>query len=265
MRIIAAIITVFCLSFALPAHAVKLEYKVKQGDTWKQKLTMRGDGAMEAGGMKFDMVMETISTTANKVTSVAANGDFVSTVEYKPTDTKMTVNGMSFPSPPQQAMNLTVTTTRLGKPLKVEGLEKAGVAGGSDFTKFMNIAPAQFPDKDIQVGESWDASPPAETFPAKITGKLLSVKGVGGKQVAEVEYTFKISGEALGKLIKQLSGMDIDIGGPGMTGTSVTLVDVASGIPGATKGTIESDFIIKLMGMEARQTMKMTITADVVK
>jgi hypothetical protein len=178
---------------------------------------------------------------------------------------KLIVNGMPLPSPPQQPQNLTVTTTRLGKPLKMEGFDKASVGSNVDFTKFMNVLPSQFPDKDVQVGETWDASPASDQLPMKVAGKLLSVQKVGGKEIAELEYTFKISGEAFGKMMKQLSGMDVDISGPGMTGSSVTVVDVASGIPGASKGKMEMDFTMKINGMEFRQVMKMTVVAEVVK
>lgn len=254
-----------CLALSGPAHAVKLEYKVKQGDVWKQKITMNGDGVMEAAGMKIDMTMEVTTNTSNKVTSVAGTGDFVSSVEYKPAEMKLTVNGMAVTPPQQPATNLTITTTKLGKPIKVEGLEKSGLAGNTDFTKFMNVAPSQFPDKDVQVGETWDASPATDQLPMKITGKLLSVQKIGGKEIAELEYTFKISGEAFGKMLKQLGGMDVEMGGPGMTGTSVTLVDVATGIPGASKGKMEMDFTIKINGMELRQVMKMNVTSQVVR
>ncbi len=263
----AMLIVVLMWSAALvqPAHAVKLEYKVKPGQTWSQKMIMRGEGTTEAAGMKFDMTIEMASTTKTTVKSVAADGSFVQVVDQKVDSTKVVVAGMTIEPPAPEQKPITITSDKLGKPLKIEGLESLANKGNVDFTKLLGAAPAQFSDKDLSVGDTWEASIAAEELPMKITGKLLSLKKVGGREVAEVEYVFRVTGETLSKLITAASGMDLEVSGPGMVGTSISQIDVATGIAGATKGTMEMDLTLKIMGQELRQAMRMNISSEPVK
>lgn len=255
-----------CLALAAPAHAVKLEYRVKAGQTWKSKMTMKGAGATEAAGMRFDMTMEMMSSATTTVKSVETDGTFTQIVDQKMDSMKVTVAGMTIDAPPPMEQKpITITSTKLGKPIKFEGLDGLAKQGNIDFSKLLGASPAQFPDKDINVGESWDASPNTPELPLRMTGKLLSIKRLGGREVAELEYVFSISGESLGKLVKAASGLDLEVSGPGMTGKTVTEVEVATGVPGATKGTMEMDMTIKIMGMELRQAMKMEIIGEAVR
>jgi hypothetical protein len=180
---------------------------------------------------------------------------------------KMTANGQEMPVPNMPAPKpITVVTSKLGKPLKIEGADMPK-GGPFDFSKLMNVSQGMFPGKSVQVGEEWDASPDPKQTDMKVKGKLVSLKKVEGKEMGELQFTINIPGEALTKVMQQglPAGVQVEGGGKGMTAKLTSWVDAATGIPGAGQGSMEMDISLKVMGQEMRQVLKMNVTTEPVK
>jgi hypothetical protein len=254
------------LLFASNAFAVRLQYNVKKDDVWKIKTTLKGSGTaeFEAGGQKqsLPMEMDVESVTIQKVTAVEADGTFESTVDYKTEKMKVTVGGFEPPVPQTPASKpVTIKMNKFGKVLEIKGLESAGGAGGVDVSRLMSAMPNAFPDKDLNVGDTWEVEPRKE-FPIKMKGKLLAVEN----GVAKVEYTVEVLMEALVGLLKVPGAENLKIGGKGVTGKTTVLINISNGIPTSSEGTMDMDMTIEIPGQaNIRQVMKMTMKTEPVK
>jgi hypothetical protein len=78
--VVSVVASVLLALLASSASAVKLEYKVKKGDTFKVRTTLSGEGEMELTVnnqiMNMAMTMEMEQTTADKITAVDDKGVF---------------------------------------------------------------------------------------------------------------------------------------------------------------------------------------------
>jgi hypothetical protein len=254
------------LFFASNAFAVRLQYNVKKDDVWKIKTTLKGTGTAEfdAGGQKQSLPMEMNieSVTIQKVTAVEADGTFESTVDYKSEKMKITVGGFEPPVPPTPASKpVTMKMNKFGKVLEIKGLESASGVGGVDVNRLMSVAPNAFPDKDLNVGDTWEVEQRKE-FPIKMTGKLLAVEN----GVAKVEYTVQMLMESIAGLVKVPGAENIKFGGKGVTGKTTVLINVSDGVPTGGDGTMDMDMTIEIPGQaNIRQVMKMTMKMESVK
>ncbi|MCS6859748.1 MAG: hypothetical protein NZT92_05445, partial [Abditibacteriales bacterium] len=261
-----AFVVLLCnLLFTSHAFAVRLQYNVKKDDVWKLKTTMKGTGTadLEAGGQKqsLPMEMDFESVTTQKVTAVEADGTFESTVDYKSEKMKVTIGGFEPPIPPASTPKpITMKMNKFGKVLEIKGLDNAGGAGGPDFNRLFSAMPNVFPDKDLNVGDTWDIESPKE-FPLKGKGKLLTVES----GIAKVEYTVEIGLDALAGLFKFPGAENIKVSGK-ITGKTTTLINLANGMPTGGEGTMDMDITIEVPDQaNIRQVIKMTLKMETVK
>ncbi len=262
---LAFVVLFSSLLFASNAFAVRLQYNVKKDDVWKIKTTMKGTGTVDvdAGGQKqslpMEMNVESIST--QKVTAVEADGTFEYTVDYKSEKMKITVGGFEPPVPQTTASKpVTLKMNKFGKMLEIKGLENAGGAGGVDVNRLISAIPNAFPDKDLNVGDTWEVEQRKE-FPIKMTGKLLAVEN----GVAKVEYTVEMPMDALTGLVKVPGADNFKIGGK-VTGKTTVLINVSNGVPTGGEGTMDMDMTIEIPGQaNIRQVIKMTLKMESVK
>jgi hypothetical protein len=247
-------------------EAVKIEYKVKKDMSWKQKVSMKGDGTIDVAGNSIDMKMDIVQAVTNKVTDVQDDGTFTLEVNQKTETMKVTVMGAEAPLPPDATADQKVTAklTKFGKPVDIKGVKIK--SDQFDPTKLLQMAGNPLPEKPVKVGDTWEAEFKDKLEGLKLKGKLLGVKKVDGKQMAEIEYSMGISGTALGKLIKEAAKetapVEIEVGGAGMKGTMTTLIDLATGIQHKGTGKFDMDMEIKAAGQEIKMKMKMDVTQD---
>jgi len=240
----------------LPAGAVKLQYKVQEGDSWTRAITFKGTGTI-TGQLLMDLATEVETTVFVTVTSAGKDGTFICTLDPKIEKVKVTTNGepvedLKFPAP--QLVTLTVAPT--GKVTNVEIPQDGASQSGIDLFSSLGMAFPQFPETDLKPGDTWEATP-ATTHSVKVTGTLVSVKEVDGKQVAEVEYLYTVGSEAMSPFVSQLvGGAEVQVSGLGATGTLTTQVDLATGVPGTAKGSGSLDLRAGVAGMEVPVSMK---------
>lgn len=249
---------------AYPTHAVKLKYGVKEGDTWERKISFKGNGTVGAD-MGLDVLVDIATSASATIKSVDQDGAFQCTLGSKMDKLSVTANGIVMQDQPIPAMKpVTLSLTSLGLMSKVEGFDGDIKKLVVDPISLLCMALPQFPDRELKEGDTWDASPNPELVPIKITGKLVSLKKVDDKDAAEVEYTFTIPSEVFTGFIGQVSGMEnVEVSGLGASGTLTTIVDIATGIPGACKGSCTLDLRAKNPAMEVPIAMKTEVAAEV--
>lgn len=257
---------ILCLASALPAHAVKLEYNVKAGDSWKAVSSMKVSGTIAVMGMDLPIEVEVKSTTTQRVNVRNNDGSFVSTIDHRNDRVKVKVAGMEVPEQPMPPANpVSVTHSALGKALKIDGVVARPNAGGPDLGKAMSAVILHMPTKEINVGDTWEVPSTDSLVPTTMKGKLLEVTKENGKDVAKIEFTVSMSGQAINKVNKEILKDESEIGGTGFTSFSIFVIDLATGIPLRSTGTIEIDMILKINGMEVRQVLKGTTEETVTR
>jgi hypothetical protein len=149
--------------------------------------------------------------------------DGVATVTYKYDSLEVSSGGQAMPLPQQQIPEITVKIDEQGKVISVEGLEGVLPPGVSlsnlpfDPAQFSGQTNVLFPEGGLaEPGDTWEAT---TNYPlpgsdqgveSRVTGKLLSVSEVEGRQVAEVEFAVDTPMDVtldLGALMAQM-GLD---------------------------------------------------------
>ncbi len=250
-----------CLTLAAPAHAVKLRYVVKAGKGWTTATTMKAEGTIEVMGMNLPLGFQATSTTSYGVTEVKPDGALVAVLTYQLGEQKVTVAGMEVPAMPKPAVNpLTVTHSSLGKVLKIDGVVPQR-SESIELGKIFSTLFIPMPEREVQVGESWELRPEGALVPATWKCKLVALLNENGREVAKIECSSHVSGEAMQLISRDLAKeeTDFEISGPGVTMTMMALVDVATGVPLRASGTMEADLKVKVNGVMVRQVLTGTI------
>lgn len=194
-------------ALASQAGAVQLRYKFHAGDAHTYKMTMKGRGETSSSAMpqamRMEMAIETV--TAQKVVSVAEGGA-TAQVEQRVKTGKLTfLAGGDWRSSdlPQQRMLLTMDTR--GRVLQAQATDAQGkdIMGASmqgvDWSQM--AAAMAFPEQDLKVNDTWDASGALKmtgmTMQVQSRSRLLHVLTYKGRPCAQIRTAFQIPLESL--------------------------------------------------------------------
>ena len=261
------------LLFVSHASAVQLQYKVKAGDSWKLKTSMKGSGTMDfdVKGQKQSLPVEmTIeSTPVQRITSVAEDGTFEAAMDYKVDVLKVLVGEKETP-PPVSSSNQPIMTRadRFGRVLESQWMTDSSFnnSTGVDFDLIFSVVPNVFSDKDVNVGDTWEFNQ-QKNLPIKMTGKLLAVES----DVARVEYTIEIPlknfAENLKRRLKQQTGQsNVNVSGKNLIGKMTSVVNLSNGFPISSEGVMNMDVIVEVPGQfHLHQVIQLTMKRELVK
>jgi hypothetical protein len=178
---------------AAQAKSVKLEYKYKKGQIDKYKVAMGvklSMPAMQEGETNVKMSM----MLTNKVLEVLPDGS--AKIESKISDIKISNTGQNDTLPPgtPKNMSMVMIMSKQGELIESKDIDNmfGNTIPGMDINQFwgqMSLQGAIFPDKMVEVGESWSSNIP---FPIgngniKIESTLLAAAiptGKNGKDTA---------------------------------------------------------------------------------
>jgi len=238
------------LLLASSASAVRLEYKVKKGDTFKLRMTGLGEGQMEVAqnGQIQNMAMEIAMdvTTTDKITAVDDKGAFDSDIEYEMRSLTVKVNGQEFPVPASPKFTPKIKRDKYGRVLETKGLEPLPTGGNVDVSKLTSTAAPLFPDKDLNVGEAWTIkAAEGSPVPMDISGKLLALEKVNGKDCAKVEMKMTADMAKVGDIVPEVNGMKLKMSGT-VTTTMTFYVALDSGWVVKGDGNVETDLTIEI-------------------
>lgn len=197
--IVAALIAVLAVS----AQAYRLTLKSPVGVTRTYANTMTINGASETMGMTIPMHGTVSMTMTEQVTSANADGTANIATTLKNGAMQMTISGL--PGGESQQINqsipdMTMTYTQSargvvsnlqmsGKMTEMPGFPSTMMNGMSNPMQGM-----AFPDRDLQIGESWTGQEtmeimPGQTFIVNANYTLAGVDKVDGKELLRVTST----------------------------------------------------------------------------
>lgn len=262
--LVSVLASLLLASLASSASAVRLEYKVKKGDTFKLRMTGSGEGQMELNqaGQIQNMAMELSmdATTIDKITAVDDKGAFDSDMEYAMHAMNVKINGQEFPVPTSPKFTPKIKRDKYGKVLETKGLEQLPTGGNVDVSKLMSTAAPLFPDKDLNVGDTWTVkAAEGAPIPMDISGKLLALEKVGSKDCAKVEMKMTVDMAKAGDVIPEVNGMKLKMSGT-VTTTMTLYIALDSGWVVKGDGNVDMDMTIDIENLgKMQQKMKMKI------
>lgn len=159
-RLALSLLCLTMLVAAMPAQAFRLKYDVAKGDEARYKMLMMGDTKLFVGTRVQETVLTTEMYMTQRVTEVDANTGVI-TMNTGIDKGTLTVNGIQSPLPYAGQ----TTQTQM---LKNGEIIADGATAGANF----NNAQLVFPDKELQIGDSWQTElPPNDQVPAPMTVK----------------------------------------------------------------------------------------------
>lgn len=194
-------------TWLVPAFAVRLEYRFTKGQTLTYRMTFSADSRAEVPSSPITTTAKGQLTIQQQVQEVKSNGDATLLYKFRDGQVQMTTAGMTDTTIPltfptvqaQMNKNGQVLSTRLAERGAAPVAQPNNVdLGGFDFNQFFgDISSVGFPNRDVQVGESWNTTssftaPGGEKVTVNARSTLKSLKTERGQSVAEVQTEARI-------------------------------------------------------------------------
>jgi hypothetical protein len=200
------------------------------------------------------------------VDEVSADGKVTKATFVFGADCAMTMDGpMGKQSQPSSVAGKTITVTQKANSKELEFNPEVDQAGAMEITQMFRNDGSMMPAKPVAVGDEWKINademknmiPPGANAEAGGSGKLLSVKTVNGRQVAEVEMKMSIVGDMGGMK------MDTRIGGKGLVDVQTSRpVDVSLSGPMTVSGQQQGPGG-QAINLDVKGTMSVTAAATI--
>ncbi|MGQ9487893.1 MAG: hypothetical protein ACUVTY_08885 [Armatimonadota bacterium] len=222
---------------AQEATGYKLRRVFKVNDIRNYKMVMDMNGEMQMGENTMPLNMQMVLQFREKVAGIK---DGKATIHTNITSMKMYMNGQEFvpPLPPDADPTKMVITTIVDERNKVHeirGIERMAMGapgmGSMNFGTGFN-SPAMFPEREIKVGDVWEAEiplPNAQDVKFTVKQTFVGVEKVDGIDAARIKTEFELPYD---KLMSAMAGQ-MPAGVPSMTGTmkmvAYSYFDLATG------------------------------------
>jgi len=190
-----------------PALAVRLEYRFTKGQTLTYRMTFSANSRAEVPSSPITTTAKGQLTIQQQVQEVKSNGDATLLYKFRDGQVQMTTAGMTDTTIPLTFPTVQAQMNKNGQVLSARLAERgaAPVAqpnnvdlGGFDFNQFFgDISSVGFPNRDVQVGESWNTTssftaPGGEKVTVNARSTLKSLKTERGQSIAEVQTEARI-------------------------------------------------------------------------
>lgn len=213
---IALAVALACGNAALAADTVTFTKKSVPGlkVAFTQNMTVDMALKMSANGQVLQQMQQTIKQLRDGSSTVDAIGPdglpSKSTFVFSPNcGGETAVAGMTSQPMPTALAGKTITVTKNNndpKDLTFAGGEGLDQPAMIELTDLFRQDHTMMPTKPVAVGDSWDINPadlqsfvpPGSGAEAKATGKLLGVRTVDNRQIAEIEMNITMKGNANG-------------------------------------------------------------------
>lgn len=204
------------------APLIRLEYRLKPGDAWAWKFTWNETGlvALSSGGAPAISTLDLSGTLVQRVLAAHAEGVYTMAIEVKVERVRLVVGGKELPPPSPLPRELSrVAITKFGRLLEARR-DATSVPGFNGLDALRTVALVQFPEKELQVGETWEIAPPRAP---KISARLARIDIHEGRALGRLEMRTELPLRASGKAVGvQVSGR--------LVVEATQSVDTASGI-----------------------------------
>jgi hypothetical protein len=182
------------------AKTVKLEYKFRKGaaDKYRMGMTMKMSIPGMPGAPSGAMAAKMTAVFTQKVLDVYPDGSAKIRVSFD--KMKMSMPGMGQPEQTVPTQSITITMSKDGKPLKIEGMGPmmggAGIPGmevGQVMNQFGSCGGFPFPPGPVSVGETWKQAVPVPAFGGNVnvvSTLLAAAVPVGRENAAKIRQTF---------------------------------------------------------------------------
>ncbi|MCS6861355.1 MAG: hypothetical protein NZT92_13650 [Abditibacteriales bacterium] len=185
-----------------PALAVRLEYRFTKGQTLTYRMTFSAESRAEVPSSPIITTAKGQLTIQQQVQEVKSNGDATLLYTFRDGQVQTATAGMTDTTIPltfptvqvQMNKNGQVLSTRLAEPGAAPVAQPHNMdLGGFDFNQFFgDISAVGFPNRDVQVGESWDTTssftaPGGEKVTVTARSTLKSLKTEQKQSIAEIQ------------------------------------------------------------------------------
>lgn len=221
-----AFLAMLCLASAsvLKAEEVRFRQVFAPGDkiAFKQTVASQSNIVASANGQVMQQMKQDQSQLQSgtmTVDEVGPDGKITKATFVFSPDCGMTMDGpMGKQAQPSSVAGKTITVTQKTNAKDLDFSDQVDQAGAVEITQMFRNDGSMMPAKPIEVGQEWKIDPddlknmipPGANAEASGSGKVLSVKTVNGRQVAEVELGMSIVGNMEGMK------MDTRVGGKGL-------------------------------------------------
>ncbi len=191
----------------VPALAVRLEYRFTKGQSLTYRMTFSADSRAEVPSSPIPTTAKGQLTIQQQVQEVKSNGDATLLYKFRDGQVQMTTAGMTDTTIPLTFPTVQAQMNKNGQVLSTR-LAERGIApvaqpnnvelGGFDFNQFFgDLSAVGFPNRDVQVGESWNTTssftaPGGEKVTVNARSTLKSLKTERGQSIAEVQTEARI-------------------------------------------------------------------------
>ena len=289
IRTLLSLVGILCVA-AVSAHAYRLAFSDPQGAVRNYKADMTMKGTANVLGITAPLSSTISMTMTEKV--LTKNADGTSSISFAVKNGKMvastTIPGDDDATTKTQplAFSMTYDRTPLGKVTNLKMIATPG--GGADLLGAGMSGQVQypgqgvqFPDKDLNIGDSWDTTQQIEPMPGlKVnmtqTNTLTATRVVNGKTLLVITSTFTAdaknahvnvplpAGNGVGDN-KATQALTLDMT---ISGTSTALFDPQAGELGDDNFTLNISMNMQIGDAEAggvNSTMTMTATGKMLR
>ncbi len=267
-----ALLAMLCLASASAlGEEVTFRQVFAPGDkiVFKQSVNSQSNIIATANGQVLQQMKQDQSQLQSgtmTVDEVSADGKVTKATFVFGADCAMTMDGpMGKQSQPSSVAGKTITVTQKANSKDLDFSAEVDQAGAVEITQMFRNDGSMMPAKPVAVGDEWKINPdemknmipPGSNAEASGSGKLLSVKTVNGRQVAEVEMKMSIVGDMGGMK------MDTRVGGKGLVDVQTSRpVDVSLSGPMTVSGQQQGPGG-QAINLDVKGTMSVTSAATI--